>query len=253
MKSPDRFEKLGIRQTVKRRWMDQTLRAVLAGKDESLIRQELMMMLADDETKCGERGVEQYSKNIALLAVWFAPKDDLYVFVDQLTQIARRHDPVEWVVLHWAVLAGSYPFFFTVSLVVGRLLSMQEKVAKAQIQRRIEETYGTPGMLERNLRYAISILIEFGFLKHTEEKGVYCRGEMLVIEDDRLAMVLWKAALHATKGGRLSATAIRNSPAFFPFVMPMIFPSQFRDAFDDVDSTQYVGVEEQIFLKEFAK
>jgi len=66
-------------------------------------------------------------------------------------------------------------------------------------------------------------------------------------------MVLWKAALHATKGGRLSATALRNSPAFFPFVMPMIFPSQFRDAFEDVDSTQYVGVEEQIFLKEFAK
>ena len=38
MKSPDRFEKLGIRQVVKRRWMDQTLRCVLDGKDEDAIR-----------------------------------------------------------------------------------------------------------------------------------------------------------------------------------------------------------------------
>lgn len=249
MRSPDHFEKLGIRQTVKRRWMDQTLRAVLAGKDEAAIRQELTMMLTDDETKCGERGAGQYSKNIAILAAWFAPKDDLDVFVGQLVALAKNLDPRNWAVLHWALLAASYPFFYTVSFVVGRLLSMQEKVAKAQIQRRVEESYGTPGMLERNLRYAISILIEFGFLKQTDEKGVYCRGDLLPVDDDRLAMVLWKAALHATKGGRLSATAIRNSPAFFPFAMPMIFPSQFREAFDDVDTTQYVGVDEQIFLR----
>ena len=253
MRSPDRFEKLGIRQTVKRSWMDQTLRAVLSGKDEVAIRQELMMMLADAETQHGERGAEQYCKNIALLAAWFAPKDDLDVFVGQLVNLARNLDPKEWVVLHWAVLAGSYPFFYTVSSVTGRLLSMQEKVAKAQIQRRVEETYGTPGMLERNMRYAIYILIEFGFLKQTEERGVYCRGDMVPVENDMLAMLLWKAALHATKGGRLPATALRNSPAFFPFVMPMIFPSQFRDAFDDVDVAQYMGVDEQIFLKEVAQ
>ena len=73
------------------------------------------------------------------------------------------------------------------------------------------------------------------------------------VSNDMLAMMLWKAALHATKGGRLPASALRNSPAFFPFAMPMVFPSQFRDAFEDVDSTQYVGVDEQIYLKEFAK
>ena len=250
MKSPDRFEKLGIRQMVKRRWMDQTLHAVLSGKDEASIRQELMMVLADDETQHGERGTEQYSKNIALLAAWFAPKDGLDVFVSQLVETARKIDTEQWVALHWAVLAGSYPFFYAVTSLVGRLLVFQEKVAKAQIQRRIEELYGTPGMLERNLRYSISILIEFGFLQQTDEKGVYARGSLLPIETDRLALVLWKAALHATRGGMLSATALRNSPAFFPFAMPMIFPSQLREAFDDVDTTQYVGVEEQIFLKE---
>lgn len=253
MRSPDRFEKLGIRQTVKRRWMDQALRAVVAGTDEASIRKELMMMLADDETQHGERGAEQYSKNIALLAAWFAPKDGLDVFVGQLVDLARKVDSRDWVALHWAVLAGSYPFFYAVSSVVGRLLSMQEKVAKAQIQRRIEETYGTPGMLERNLRYAIAILIEFGFLGPTDEKGVYCRGDLVPVDNDMMAMMLWKAALHATRGGRLPASALRNSPAFFPFAMPMVFPSQFRDAFEDVDSTQYVGVDEQIYLKEFAK
>ena len=253
MRSPDRFEKLGIRQIVKRRWMDQALRAVLDGKDEASIRKELMMTLADDETKHGERGAEQYSKNIALLAAWFAPKDDLDVFVHQLVGIARKLDPEEWVVLHWAILAASYPFFYTVSSVIGRLLTMQPSVAKAQIQRRIEEIYGTPGMLERNLRYSISILIEFGFLKQADEKGVYCRGDMLSIDDERLAAALWKAALHATKGGKSSATALRNSPAFFAFSMPMIFPSLVRESFEDVDTAQYVGVDEQLFLKEAIK
>ena len=253
MKSPDRFEKLGIRQVVKRRWMDQTLRCVLNGKDEDAIRKELTVMLAGDETKHGERGSEQYSKNIALLAAWFAPKDGLDAFVAQLVDVARAGGPDQWGALHWAVLAGSYPFFYSVTTVIGRLLATQEKVAKAQIQRRMEEMYGTPGMLERNLRYSIAILMDFGFLGRTEEKGVYCRGDLVAVDDDRVAMMLWKAALHATRGGKLSASALRNSPAFFPFAMPMIFTSQFRDAFEDVDTTQYVGVDEQIFLKEAAK
>ena len=79
------------------------------------------------------------------------------------------------------------------------------------------------------------------------------RGGLVAVDDDRVAMMLWKAALHATRGGKLSASALRNSPAFFPFAMPMIFTSQFRDAFEDVETTQYVGVDEQIFLKEAAK
>ena len=250
MRSPSRFEKLGMRQIVKRAWLDVALRGACEGLPEAEVRARLTHELALDETAHGKRGAAQFSKNMALLASWFAPKDDLGTFVGQLVAQAKEVGESQWGPLHWAVLAGSYPFFLCVTTVVGRLLALQEVVSKAQVQRRVEEVYGTPGMLERNLRYALVNLINLGLLATTERIGVYARAPLVVVEDDRTALLLWKAVLHGTKGGRASLAAIRNSPAFYAFSMPLVYPAQFREAFDDADTAQYAGVDEQLFLKE---
>ncbi len=250
MQSPSRFEKLGIRQTIKRGWLDFTLSCVCDGRSEVETRERLLHELEMAETANGKIGIAQYPKIIAMLAAWFAPKDHLDIFVGQLVEQAKQMDESKWVPLHWAVLAASYPFFLLTTIVVGRLLALQDTVSKAQILRRIEEVHGTAGMVERNLRYALMILVDLGMLRLTEKNGVYRRAPLIVIEDDRVGLLLWKAVLHGTKGGRATLTAVRNSPAFFAFSMPILYSSQFREVFDDVDTMQYAGVDEQLFIKE---
>jgi len=250
MKNPSRFEMFGIRESVKPAWMDEALRGVLSGNTEAECREKLWQMISNDTTEKGPRGKTTVVKNMALVSSWYAPKDGMERYVSQLAEHAADLPEAEWSALHWALLAATYPFFLSVSNIAGRLLGLQENFTKSQALRRLEEIYGTPGMIERNLRYALSILANFGFLQCCGRNGIYSRTASMTISDDRTALLLWKAILHGTKGGRVPLANVRNSPAFFPFSLPTIYPSQFREAFEDVDISRYVGMDDLLFLKE---
>ena len=64
-----RHEKLGIKQTIQKEWMDRTLRMVLAGMTEKEIRQDLDQYLSTQRQSggIGERGQKTYGMAIGYL------------------------------------------------------------------------------------------------------------------------------------------------------------------------------------------
>ncbi len=219
-----RHEKLGIKQTIQKEWMDRTLRMVLAGMTEEEIREDLDQYLSTQKQSggIGERGQKTYGMAIGILASWFAPEDELLRFRDEALNIARVVPEEHWLPLHWAVISAAYPFWFNVAKQVGRLFNLQESVTQVQIFNRIKEQYGDRETVARNARYTVRSFVAWGVLQESGNKGCYKKAPSMQIQERKLAALLIESALHAIPEGKVSVASLLNNPAFFPFDLPML-------------------------------
>ena len=217
-----RHEKLGIKQTIQKEWMDRTLRMVLAGMTEEEIREDLDQYLSTQKQSggIGERGQKTYGMAIGILASWFAPEDELLRFRDEALNIARVVPEEHWLPLHWAVISAAYPFWFNVAKQVGRLFNLQESVTQVQIFNRIKEQYGDRETVARNARYTVRSFVAWGVLQESGNKGCYKKAPSMQIQERKLAALLIESALHAIPEGKVSVASLLNNPAFFPFDLP---------------------------------
>ena len=219
-----RHEKLGIKQTIQKEWMDRTLRMVLAGMTEKEIREDLDQYLSTQKQSggIGERGQKTYGMAIGILASWFAPEKELVLFREEALNISRNMYEENWLALHWSLISASYPFWFTVAKQVGRLFNLQESVTQVQIFNRIKEQYGDRESVARNARYTVRSFIAWGVLQESGNKGCYKKAPSVQVHERKLAAMLIESALHAIPEGKVSVASLLNNPAFFPFDLPML-------------------------------
>lgn len=220
----NRQDKLGIKQTIQKEWMDRVVQMMLAGMAEREIRADLDAYLSTQKQSggFGERGKRTYGLAIGMLASWFSPDDDLRPLRDDALKLARNMSPKEWLPLHWAIISASYPFWLNVAKQVGRLLNLQDQITQAQVFGRLTEQYGDRETVSRNARYTVRSFVAWGVLQDSKAKGCYEHAETLRVEDQSLAVLLLEAALHATPEGKGSIGLLLNTPAFFPFSLPVI-------------------------------
>lgn len=217
-----RHEKLGIKQTIQKSWMDRVLRMMLSGMTEAQIRQDLDQFLSTQMQSggVGERGQKTYGMAISILSSWFAPDKELIPFRDSALALARGLPETEWLSLHWAVISASYPFWYNVAKQIGRLLNLQDSITQNQIFNRVKELYGDRETVARNARYTVRSFIAWGVLQESGIKGCYKRSAFWTITDKKLAVVMCEAALFAHPDGKLPLEQILHNPAFFPFLLP---------------------------------
>ncbi|MFZ4524135.1 MAG: hypothetical protein ACOYOE_00950 [Chlorobium sp.] len=244
-----RHEKLGIKQTIQKEWMDRTLRMVLAGMTEKEIRQDLDHYLSTQKQSggVGERGRKTYGMAIGILASWFAPEDELRRFLDEALNIARVVPEEHWLALHWAVISASYPFWFNVAKQVGRLFNLQESVTQVQIFNRIKEQYGDRETVARNARYTVRSFIAWGVLQESGNKGCYNKAPSMQIQERKLAALLIESALHATPEGAGSVAALLKHPAFFPFELPMLSGTTIAGTSSSINLLRH-GLDDEIVM-----
>ncbi len=248
MKKPSRFQKLGMGRGVRRAWMDMSLSMTLNGRTPAECRKQMTEFIACESTAGGERGQESVKKAVRFTACWYSPSNDLVLFRNQLANAARQTPRDEWRPFHWALLIANYPFLLSTATVLGRLFSLQEHADKGQVEKRLRDIYGAQPFIERNMRYAISTLIDFGLVMAAGRTGVYSPAESMVQVDADTTALLWKALLHGNENGNLPYTALRNSPAFFPFAMTDIGVGQFAAMFNDVKCDHFLGSDDLISI-----
>ena len=234
-----RHDKLGIKQTIQKHWMDHVVKMMLAGLSEKEIRAELDEFLANQKQSggTGERGKKTYGMAISILASWFSPEKELIPFRDHALELIRNENPQKWLPYHWAVISASYSFWFNVAKQVGRLFNLQDQVTQSQVFSRLKEQYGDRETVARNARYAIRSFVAWGVLKDSKVKGCYEQSKIMGINDHNLAILLYEAALHVDKEGKAALGLLKNNPAFFPFQLPVLtgdFISQYSNTIDVV-------------------
>ncbi len=234
-----RHEKLGIKQTIRKHWMDNVVKMMLAGLSEKEIRAGLDEFLATQKQSggAGERGKKTYGMAIGILASWFSPDRELIPFRDHALELVRNENPQKWLPYHWAVISASYPFWFNVAKQTGRLFNLQGGITQAQILSRLKEQYGDRETVARNARYAIRSFVAWDVLKDSKVKGCYEPGEKINISDPNVAILLYESSLHADSGGKSAWGLVKSNPAFFPFQLPALtgdFISQQSNVIDVV-------------------
>lgn len=219
-----RHQKLGIKQTVQRHWMDRVVQMLLAGMTEKEIRVDLDGYLSTQKQSggIGDRGKGTYGMAISLLACWFAPEKDLLLFRDEALSLARTSPSSEWLPLHWAIISVSYPFWFNVAKQTGRLFNLQEQITQAQVFNRLKEQYGDRETVARNARYTVRSFIAWEVLNDSKAKGCYEQAAPLQIYEPEIAVLLLESALLAIPEGKSALRLLLASPALFPFQLPLM-------------------------------
>ncbi|MBL0380275.1 MAG: hypothetical protein JKP90_11555 [Desulfofustis sp. PB-SRB1] len=246
-----RYEKLGIKQTVRKQWMDKTVQMMLAGLTENDIRAELNQYLSTQKQSggIGERGRKTYGMAIAILSAWFAPAQDLLSFRNNALSIAGKKNSDQWLPLHWAVISASYPFWFNVARHAGRLFNLQEYITQQQIFYRLKEQYGDRETVLRNARYTVRSFVSWGVLKDTEKKGCYRKTTQISIADYKVAIILLESALLASREKQSIKDLLYSNPAFFPFELPMLSGEFIVQHSEHLDLIRYNFDDELLKLK----
>lgn len=219
-----RHNKLGIKQTIQKHWMDHTVKMLLAGLSEHEIRSELNDFLATQKQSGGTgiRGQKTYGMAISILAAWFSPEKELTAFRDHALELIGKVSPEMWLPYHWAVISASYPFWLNVAKQTGRLFNLQDQVTQAQVFARLKEQYGDRETVSRNARYAIRSFVAWGVLCDSKARGCYEQCDIMNISDINVLILLFEAALHAEPEGKAALGLLKNNPAFFPFQLPVL-------------------------------
>lgn len=242
-----RYTKLGIKQTIQKRWMDRVVQMLLAGMCESDIRAELDEYLSTQKQSggIGERGKKTYGMAIGILAAWFSPDRELIPFRDSALSFARSSPSEHWLPIHWAVISASYPFWFNVAKQVGRLFNLQDQITQPQVFSRLTEQYGDRETVARNARYAVRSFVGWGILLDSETKGCYKKAAPMVVADSKAAVLLLESAMHATPGGKSAMGLLLNNPAFFPFRLPVMTGDFISQRCDRIEVVRY-GLDEEL-------
>ena len=232
-----RHEKLGIKQTIQKAWMDRVVQMMLAGIPEKEIRTDLDEFLGTQLQSggIGKRGEKTYGMAIGILSSWFSPDTDLVAFRDDALKLAGTLTPDQWLPLHWAILSTSYPFWFNVAKHVGRLLNLQDQIKQAQVFGRLKEQYGDRETVVRNARYTVRSFVAWGVLKDSGTKGCYEKSAPVSVANSDLAILMVESALYAMPEATGVLGMLLNNPAFFPFQLPAMtgdFVSQHSSRID---------------------
>ncbi len=247
-----RHDKLGIKQTIQKHWMDHVVKMMLAGLTEKEIRVELDEFLATQKQSggTGERGKQAYGMAICILASWFRPDKELIPFRDHARALIRHENPRNWLPYHWAVISASYPFWFNVAKQTGRLFNLQNQITQAQIFSRIKEQYGDRETVTRNARYTIRSFVAWGVLEDSKVKGCYEQCKPIGISEPNLTLLLYQAALHADKERKADLGLLKNNPAFFPFQLPVLTGNYISQQSSTIDVVRYALDDELLKLRE---
>jgi hypothetical protein len=248
MKS-DRLTKVGIQRELHIEWFDQAARLHAIGLTKSAARQELYAYLdgAPGFDTPPSIQTKTYVAN-ALIKSWITPEKDLVALRNAACQLLQEYSNARFAV-HWCLLGAAYPFWFAVAAVIGRLLNLQDQVTQTQVVSRLKEKFGDRQTISRRARYVIRSFVAWGALRDSETKGCYEKVAPFFVADQKLAIVMLEAALHAIPEGKCALGLLLNNPAFFPFQLPVMSGDFIAQRCGRIDVIRYGLDDELLKLK----
>lgn len=247
-----RYQRIGIKQTIRVEWLQKTVNLLRAGLDTKQIRQELHEFLAERKGDGfeGQRSDQTRTFAIAnLMRVWVTPEPELMSFRDTALALLPEQPSMN-LAIHWAMISAAYPFWFNIARQTGRLLNLQSQVTHKQILQRLKEHYGDRTTIAREAQRVIRAFVAWGVLIDTDNgMGCYGQGNRSAITDTRVASLMLEAALLASPGGQAALGVLLNNPAWFPFELPILSGEAIVQATDRLEVNRYGLDDELLALK----
>ena len=203
---------VGFERYVELDWLDQTARWVIDGKpakDVHDLIDEYLDLLINGATS------KRKTKNV-LSGAWVKSNTENEVFKMQARGLFLDATKEEKLAIHYGMFIASYPFFFSLSKILGRLFKLQDEITNAEFYRRVIETVGDRESIKRAAARYLQSLIEWGVLE-LAGKAVVKPAAKIQLNNSELITWLYSAVLFTSGKERLSIDDITSDPVWFPF------------------------------------
>jgi hypothetical protein len=206
---------IGFDRTIDIEWLDAGAARAATGQTPAEIRKFLWDFLEDvvpGNTNNSGRG-----KTLTVLSrIWVAAPAP----VKPLREMALRRfvsaTSEQRVAIHWAMAVGTHPYFYDVVTNVGKILTLNGQANRSQIKRRMTETWGDRSTLERTIQHVLRSIIQWGLLRHGQEKGSLVAPPRRIPITHEIGELLIHAIL-LSHGHGLPLSQLTSHPALFPF------------------------------------
>lgn len=207
---------IGFDRKLELEWMDFAAAKTAEGATDEELRAQLLSYLTSLSHGNEASGSARAKTARVLMRIWGHVDSSMAPLHDRALHLLPGAAPPERLALHWALTIAAYPFFADHAAAVGRLLSLQETVSTAQIQRRIAEQWGERSTVFRTSRHVVRTMIVWGVIEDAG-KGVYRRrGERRQVQAE-IAQLLLEAILLDAEQDMLPVEQVNKHPALFPF------------------------------------
>ncbi|MCK0165799.1 hypothetical protein [Marinobacter sp. S6332] len=214
---------VGFDRYIERDWLDQIAQWVIEGKDRKALHG-----LVDDYLKPFINGATSLrkTKNV-LFGIWVNTKPESEQFKRQAIEMFPSASRDERLAIHWGLALASYPFFASLTRLIGRLLRLQDDIISKELVRRSVEQHGDTETVRRATARLLQSLAQWGVLK-AESKSLFHPNSKIGQHNTELATWLVIAPLLSSEKPRVMVDELTAEPALFPFdAFPGIFqPTQ---------------------------
>lgn len=236
----NRFSAIGIKQSIRLEWMQETTNLMLAGFSENKIRECLSDYLSTRSGSGKEilrsKETTQFTTAV-LMKCWVNPEPELIPLRDAGITILKdkKENPLP---IHFGMLSAAYPYWYNIAFQLGRLLNLQESVEASRVLGRIMENYGDRQTIARTANYVFRSLIAWGLIEDKDHKGNYVKGNRIVIDEPQTAAFLVASSFYAIDSRNVDFESIRRSPALFAFDLGDIYPEDLPKVCSSLEITR---------------
>ncbi len=195
----NRKNQVGIDRIIQLDWLEKTASLVLAGNNKEVIESELQILL-EKHLSGGVKGVRgSREKTITvLMKIWLRPPEHLNELKSDGLRLIQFLPLDQHLPIQFGMLMAVYPFWQSVSSIVGRLLQLQESFVSSQVIRRVVEQYGERQTVTRSTQRILRSLTDWGVLNTVKGKSLYSLGEKHTVVDKVAAAWLLAAFLYSS-------------------------------------------------------
>lgn len=211
--------RIGFDRTIHSEWLDVAVASILRGESSEITRKLLWEFLEGVEV--GTTNNSGRGKTLTVLTrIWVSVPSQAEPLREAALKCIKSASSEQRISIHWAMAAGTHPFFFDVATHVGKLLRLHGSANRSQIKRRMTETWGDRSTLERTIQHVLKSLVQWGLLRAGQEHGSLVGPVKRIEVGDEIGHLLVHAVLLGQKkAGSLSQ--LGDHPALFPFSLSL--------------------------------
>ncbi len=206
---------VGFDRYVEKAWMEQAAKLVVDGNNLKDINEKLDEYLLPSIN--GETS-RRKTKNI-LTATWAKSLAEESAYKQEAVALFTNANSQERLTIHYAMSIATYPFFMSLSKILGRLFKLQDEVSNTEFYRRVIEGVGDRDSIKRAAARYLQSLIEWGLIEPSGRASVKPAAKIQVSGTDLITW-LYASILFSSDRDRLSIDDITSDPSWFPFDIP---------------------------------
>jgi hypothetical protein len=214
MSVPDRT-RIGFDRTISSEWLDAAVARVMSGEAPEETRRFLWNFLEDVEP--GTTSNSSRGKTLTVLTrIWVSVPKQAELLKQAALKCIASTSGEKRIGVHWAMVAGTHPFFFDVATHFGKLIKLHGQANRSQIKRRMTEAWGDRSTLERTIQHVLRSMAQWGLLRSGEENGSLIGPDQRININDEVGQLLVHSVLLG-HGKGLPFSHLIDHPALFPF------------------------------------